>query len=249
MVKKHNLDRNQVLRYFNDYGDIEFRELVPENSDWIKNHEEKFQNFLANNQNREILEWYKECLKSVKFEKLSVKEQSLFFIESFLVFALTPDKSGNRRGAWKFLEKIFYLGRFYNIHLMPIKWIVDFQQTKSKKKTNLRIPEKMTTLAKKRYKSIQDGKNFFCFFTQEQINRAESGAVKGRKYIQLGSQKLPISEIQNPDSRAIDNLSPGSDFVSITIAEFHSILGALLKDKKPNTDEIVHTIARVLKKP
>lgn len=140
MVKEHDLDRNHVLRYFGDYGDFESREPVQENNDWIEKHEEKFKKFLENNQDQEILEWYKRLLKSIKFEKLSVKEQSQFFIESFLVFTL-----GNPRGAWQPLKTIFYLGRFYNIHLMPVEW-VDFKVSKDQ---NLRIPQKLETLAKK----------------------------------------------------------------------------------------------------
>ena len=239
MVKEHDLDRNHVLRYFGDYGDFESRELAQENTDWIEKHEEKFKKFLENRQNQEILEWYKEL--SVKFEKLSVKEQSQFIIESFLVFALTPDKKGNLRGAWRPLKTIFYLGRFYNIHLMPIEWV-----DKVPKDKNLRIPEKMKKLARNRYKSIQDRKNGFCLYTQEQINRALNEKIKGRKSIQINSLKFLISEIQNPDPRAIDNLPSGIDFASATKAVFSSLFGQL-KDIKPNTDEFFSKIARTIK--
>lgn len=231
MVKEHDLDRNHVLRYFGDYGDFESRELAPENTDWRENHEEKFKKFLENNLNQEILEWYKELLKSVKFEKLSAKEQSLFFIESFLVFALGP-----LRGAWQPLKKIFYIGRFYNIHLMPIEWVLDFKV--SKDKNYLRIPEKLETLAKNRNKSIQDGKNGVCLFTQEQINRAQSAAIIGRKSIQIGSKKFSIPEIQNPDSRAIDSLLSGSDFETVQKALYSSLFGIFLKDTNYNFEEI-----------
>lgn len=240
MVKEHYLDRNHVLRYFGDYGDFESREPVQENNDWIEKHEEKFKKFLENRQNQEILEWYKEL--SVKFEKLSVKEQSLFFIESFLVFALTPDKKGNLRGAWRPLKTIFYLGRFYNIHLMPIEWV-----DKVPKDKNPRIPEKMKKLARNRYKSIQDGKNGVCLYTQEQINRALNEKIKGRKSIQINSLKFLISEIQNPDSRAIDNLPSGSDFASATKAVISSLFGTFIKGVKPNTDEFLSSVARILK--
>lgn len=242
MVKEHDLDRNHVLRYFGDYGDFESRESIQENNDWIENHEEKFKKFLENNQGQEILEWYKGLLKSIIFEKLSVKEQSSFFIESFLVFAL-----GNPRGAWQPLKTIFYLGRFYNIHLLPIEWILDFKVHKVQKDQSLRIPEKMATLAKKRYKSIQDEKNGVCLFAQEQINRAQSASIKGRKSIQIGSKKLPILEIQNPDSRAIDNLPSGSDFASATKAVISSLFGTFIKGVKPNTDEFLSSVARILK--
>lgn len=231
MVKEHDLDRNHVLRYFGDYGDFESRELVQENNDWIEKHEEKFKKFLENRQNQEILEWYKEL--SVKFEKLSVKEQSLFFIESFLVFALTPDKKGNLRGAWRPLKTIFYLGRFYNIHLMPIEWV-----DKVPKDKNPRIPEKMKELARNRYKSIQDGKNGVCLYTPEQINRALNEKIKGRKSIQINSLKFLSSEIQNPDSRAIDNLPSGSDFETVQKALYSSLFGIFLKATNYNFKEI-----------
>lgn len=242
MVKEHDLDRNHVLRYFGDYGDFESRKLTQENNDWIENHEEKFKNFLESRQNQEILEWYKELLEFVKFEKLSVKEQSLFFIESFLVFALTPDKKGNLRGAWRPLKEIFYLGRFYNIHLMPIEWV-----DKVPKDKNPRIPEKLAKLAKNRYKSIQDGKNGVCLFTQEQINRAQSAAIIGRKSILINSLKFLILEIQNPDSRAIDYLPSGSDFASAAKAVISSLFGTFIKGVKPNTDEFLSSVARILK--
>ena len=235
MAKEHDLDRNHVLRYFGDYGDFESRELAQENNDWTEHHEEKFKNFLESRQNQEILEWYKGLLKSIKFEKLSVKEQSQFFIESFLVFAL-----GNPRGAWQPLKTIFCIGRFYNIHLIPIECVLDFKVSKDHYQ---RIPEKMETLAIERFKSIQDEINGFSFWNQEQINRVQRAAIKGRKSIQIGSKKLAISEIQNPDSRAIDNLPPGSDFASATNAVISSLFGTLIK----NTDEFSSNVARILK--
>ena len=230
MVKEHDLDRNHALRYFGDYGDFESREPEQENNDWIENHEEEFKKFLENNHNQEILEWYKGLLKSIKFEKLSVKEQSQFFIESFLVFAL-----GNPRGAWQPLKTIFCIGRLYNIHLIPIKYVLDF---KVPKKDYLRIPEKMATLAKERLKSIQDGINGFFFCNQKQINQAQSAAIKGRKSIQIGSKKFPISEIQNPDSRAIYNLPSGSDFETVQKALYSSLFGIFLKATNDNFEEI-----------
>ena len=69
-------------------------------------------------------QWYAEQLKKIDFKSLTEEEKSLFLTEAFIAFAnISSAKSGGIEGFVPELRNLLYIGRYYNIHLLPLKLI------------------------------------------------------------------------------------------------------------------------------
>lgn len=96
---------------------------------WNEKHSQEFE--IIKNDKKESAEnlksarqWFKEQLETVKFENLSEEQKSVFFKEMFVSFGnISVAKTGGAKGYLVQLKNLFYLGRYYNIHLLPLKYI------------------------------------------------------------------------------------------------------------------------------
>ena len=99
-----------------------------DNREWREKHDEYFEKIKQDKKSETELvnarQWYAEQLKRIDFESLTEEEKSLFLTEAFVAFAnISSAKSGGIEGFVPELRNLLYMGRYYNIHLLPLKFI------------------------------------------------------------------------------------------------------------------------------
>ena len=99
-----------------------------DNREWREKHNEYFEKIKQDKNSETELEnarqWYAEQLKKLDFGSLIENEKSLFLTEAFVAFAnISSAKSGGIEGFVPELRNLLYIGRYYNIHLLPLKLI------------------------------------------------------------------------------------------------------------------------------
>lgn len=99
-----------------------------DNREWREKHNEYFEKIKQDkNLEPELVnarQWYAEQLKKIDFKSLTEEEKSLFLTEAFIAFAnISSAKSGGIEGYVPELRNLLYIGRYYNIHLLPLKLI------------------------------------------------------------------------------------------------------------------------------
>lgn len=113
------------------------RESSPskKNIEWINKHETMF-NTIKNYINvptdklKLTREWFKKQLIRVDFAAFSELQKSVFYTEMFVTFGnISAKKTGDPKGYRISLKKLFYLGRYYNIHQLPLTYIKKEQKT------------------------------------------------------------------------------------------------------------------------
>ena len=103
--------------------------LLDCNKEWIDNHSLKYEiikNYIRSSARdlRNARKWFIEQLDKVDFAELSEKNKSIFFKEMFVTFGnFSNEKTGDAKGFRIPLNNIFYLGRYYNVHLFPLHYV------------------------------------------------------------------------------------------------------------------------------
>jgi hypothetical protein len=99
------------------------------NREWLENHNQKFEtikNYIDSpaDELHNVREWFKEQLDKVDFAKLSEENKSIFFKEMFVAFGnVSSEKTGDVKGFRVPLNNLFYLGRYYNVQLLPLLYV------------------------------------------------------------------------------------------------------------------------------
>lgn len=76
------------------------------------------------NELKEARDWYKKQLETTDFKTLSEEEKSTLFKEMFVAFAnISSEKTGGLKGYIIQVKNLLYLGRYYNIHHLPLSYI------------------------------------------------------------------------------------------------------------------------------
>lgn len=76
------------------------------------------------NELKEARDWYKKQLETTDFKTLSEEEKSTLFKEMFVAFAnISSEKTGGLKGYIIQVRNLLYLGRYYNIHHLPLSYI------------------------------------------------------------------------------------------------------------------------------
>lgn len=115
-------------RFLFDYPFDEKKSESEDNREWREKHNEYFEKIKQDKKSETELvnarQWYAEQLKKIDFESLTEEEKSLFLIEAFIAFAnISSAKSGGIEGFVPELRNLLYIGRYYNIHLLPLRFI------------------------------------------------------------------------------------------------------------------------------
>lgn len=120
--EKYSLDF--FKRFFFIYDFEKEAEECDGNKEWLEKHEIYLRKLKNDEELDDVREWYKEQLEKIVFDKLSEKDKGEFCRECFVAFACVSDGKKGHNGAWnKEREKIFLLGRLFNIHLLPLELI------------------------------------------------------------------------------------------------------------------------------
>lgn len=86
-------------------------------------------------------DWYKKQLGTVNFGNLTEQEKSSFFKEMFVAFGnISSEKTGGLKGYIIQIKNLLYLGRYYNIHHLPLEYI-------KWNKDDIRVQKKIFLLA------------------------------------------------------------------------------------------------------
>lgn len=99
------------------------------NKEWIDNHVQKFEtikNYITSpaNELKNVREWFKEQLEKIDFASLSEENKSFFVKEMFVTFGnISDEKTGDAKGFRIPLNHLFYLGRYYNVHQLPLCYV------------------------------------------------------------------------------------------------------------------------------
>ena len=93
------------------------------------------------NELKEARDWYKKQLETIDFKTLSEEEKSTLFKEMFVAFAnISSEKTGGLKGYIIQVRNLLYLGRYYNIHHLPLSYI-------KWKKDDIHFQKKISRLA------------------------------------------------------------------------------------------------------
>lgn len=129
-IKKHQSEGIDFFKRFFSVYPFEKPSIPSEdNSEWEENHKPKFD--IIKNYKKASTEdfqssrqWFKEQLEKVKFADLSEQQKSTFFIEMLVAFGnISAEKTGDSKGYWVPLKNAFYLGRYFNIHALPLDYV------------------------------------------------------------------------------------------------------------------------------
>lgn len=99
------------------------------NKEWIDNHVQKFEiikNYInvPENELLNVREWFKEQLNKIDFAALSEENKSILVKEMFVTFGdISNKKTGDAKGFRTPLNHLFYLGRYYNVHQLPLRYL------------------------------------------------------------------------------------------------------------------------------
>ena len=120
---------NFFKRFLNDF-DFDSEGLVStQNTEWLKEHEAKFEIIKLDNQAddgdfSETRKWYEEQLYKVDFNALSEKDKASFILEMFVAFGnISNPDTGGPEGFIRPLKDTFFLGRYYNIHTLSLQYV------------------------------------------------------------------------------------------------------------------------------
>ena len=120
---------NFFKRFLNDF-DFDSDGLVSaQNTEWLKEHEAKFEIIKLDNQAEdgdfsETRKWYEEQLYKVDFNALSEKDKAFFILEMFVAFGnISNPDTGGPEGFIRPLKDTFFLGRYYNIHTLSLQYV------------------------------------------------------------------------------------------------------------------------------
>lgn len=120
---------NFFKRFLNDF-DFDSEGLVStQNTEWLKEHEAKFEIIKLDNQAddgdfSETRKWYEEQLYKVDFNALSEKDKAFFILEMFVAFGnISNPDTGGPEGFIRPLKDTFFLGRYYNIHTHSLQFV------------------------------------------------------------------------------------------------------------------------------
>lgn len=162
-----------------------------ENSEW---HEQR-KNFLeilkkdkdaTTAEIKKARDWYKEQLKKVSFGQLSEKDKSSFFKELFVAFGNTKSpKTGGLKGNIVQIKNLLFLGRYYNIHTLPLEYI-------QWKNGDIKFQKMISLLA---YATWRDYRRLPPLFD---LSMAKSKRKEGRKSV------APDTSIQKEKARHIE---------------------------------------------
>lgn len=149
------------------------------NREWREKHIEQFEKIKQDKKSEQDLaqarDWYANQLDKIDFDGLTEEEKASFFTESFVAFGnISSKKNGKMEGYIPELKNLLYLGRYYNVHLLPlnfIKWEPDSEEG-----------EMVAYLAHETYRRCCGNK---MIYDEKRINEAEE---KGVKKIALDSQ-------------------------------------------------------------
>lgn len=95
-----------------------------ENQEWINKHQVYFNNLINEQDVNGCRIWFKNQLEAVKFINLTEEQKSAFFKEMFIAFGnISAKKSGGIERFVTPLKNLFKIGRYYNVHAIPFKYI------------------------------------------------------------------------------------------------------------------------------
>ena len=116
-------------RFLNDF-DFEAEGYSSiQNTDWVKEHKTRFEIIKQDNQAdekdfKETRKWYKEQLYKVDFNALDEKDKAIFVLEMFVAFGNVSDPdTGGPTGFIRPLKDSIFLGRYYNVHQLPLQYV------------------------------------------------------------------------------------------------------------------------------
>ena len=177
------------------------------NKEWLDNHNLKFEivkNYINSSQGEypNACEWFKKQLDKVEFAELSEENKSIFFKEMFVTFGnFSNKKTGDAKGFRVPLNNLFYLGRYYNVHLFPLRY---------EKEINDR--HMLETIARETWRRVCK----FKLTSKDELEKAKgnpSGKMSQPNEIALYSKKAPrddIERLKKQHSQAVP-LKPGDD--------------------------------------
>lgn len=97
--------------------------------EWKENHNEYF-DYLKKDKDAceqdltKAREWYKSILDCADFENFSEEDKSTFFKEAYIAFGNSTSKKDGGFGSYVTpLKNLLYMGRYYNIHVLPLKYM------------------------------------------------------------------------------------------------------------------------------
>lgn len=113
------------------------RKNVPSehNKEWNDNHVQKFEivkNYInvPESELQNVREWFKEQLNKIDFAALSEENKSILVKEMFVTFGnISNEKTGDAKGFRTPLNHLFYLGRYYNVHQLPLRYVTKERPT------------------------------------------------------------------------------------------------------------------------
>ena len=162
-----------------------------ENKEWNEQHN-TFLEILKKDKDattaeiKKARDWYKDQLKKVSFEQLSEKDKSSCFKEFFVAFGNTKSpKTGGLKGYIVQIKNLLFLGRYYNIHTLPLEYI-------QWKNDDIKFQKKISLLA---YATWRDYRELHPLFN---LSLAKSKRKEGRKSI------APDTSIQREKARHIE---------------------------------------------
>lgn len=127
-----NKDKEPLVffrRFLNDF-DFEAEGYSSiQNTDWVKEHKTRFEIIKQDNQAdekdfKETRKWYKEQLYKVDFNALGEKDKAIFVLEMFVAFGNVSDPdTGGPTGFIRPLKDSIFLGRYYNVHQLPLQYV------------------------------------------------------------------------------------------------------------------------------
>lgn len=97
--------------------------------EWEERHNEYFEYIKKDKDASEqdlttAREWFESLLNRADFDNFSEKDKSNFFIEAFVAFGNSTSKKSGGFGSYVTpLKNLLYMGRYYNIHVLPLKYM------------------------------------------------------------------------------------------------------------------------------
>lgn len=165
-----------------------------ENQEWINEHQIHFNNLINEQNVNDSRIWFKKQLASVKFIDLTEEQKSVFFKEMFIAFGnISAEKSGGIEGFVTPLKNLFKIGRYYNIHAIPFKYI-DWTGDNSPEQKTLQNLAYISALAYKNQKPLNPEDIYQAIKKGLHSVAIESGQSARRINVETIRKQLPCGE-------------------------------------------------------